>query len=253
MSLAIITGASSGLGREYARTVLEKYPQYDELLLMARREERLRAIAEEYPGRKIHILPLDLTAEDSIRAAGAWLTEHGARVGLLVNNAGMGTLGEVADSDPATQGHMVDLNCRALTELTTLVLKFMDRGGVILNVCSIASFVPNARLNTYSATKAYVLSFTKGLRYELRRKGINALAACPGPMDTEFLPVAGISKGTSAAFDRLPRVRPERMAERSLAAAHRGRCVYTDGALYRFYRVVAKILPHNWLLPAAKC
>ena len=253
MNLAIITGASSGLGREYARAILEAHPQFDQLLLIARRRERLEAIAREYPGREIHLLPLDLTAQESIPAIGQWLEAHEARVGLLINNAGMGTLGDVADSDPDTQAHMVDLNCRALTALTTLCLKYMDRGGAIVNVCSIASFVPNARLNTYSATKAYVLSFTKGLRYELRSRGVNVLAACPGPMETEFLPVAGSAAGASPAFDRLPRVQPRRMARKSLAAALRGKCVYTDGALYKLYRVVAKLLPHNLLLPLSRC
>ena len=137
--------------------------------------------------------------------------------------------------------------------LTALVLPRMQRGAVIVNVASIASFAPTPRLNTYSATKAFVLSYTKGLREELKPLGVNALAVCPAPMDTEFLAVAGIEPGHSPAFDHLPRVKADRVAEKSLAAAHRGRCVYTNGLLYKFYRVLAKLLPHNLLMRFTAC
>ena len=253
MNLALITGASSGLGREYARVVAEKYPQLDEILLVARRRERLEEIALAFPNRRVHVLPLDLTDPHAFDVLDRWLTEREARIGLLVNNAGMGVLGDVADSTPETQAHMVDLNCRALVALTTLCLKRMEHGAVIVNVCSIAAFVPNPRLNTYSATKAFVLSFTKGLREELKKRGINALAVCPAPMETEFLPVAGISQGASHTFDVLPRVKPPVVAERSLAAAFRGRCVYTNGLFYKVFRVLGKLLPHNWLMRFTAC
>lgn len=253
MNLAIITGASSGLGREYARIVAESYPQLDEILLIARRKDRLQQIALAHPTRRIHVLPLDLTDPASLDVIERWLDERGATVGLLVNNAGLGVLGDVAQSDPAAQAHMVDLNCRALVALTTLCLKRMQRGAVIVNVCSIASFVPNPRLNTYSATKAFVLSFTKGLREELKPQGINALAVCPAPMDTEFLPVAGISQGASHTFDVLPRVKPPVVARRSLQAAFRGRCVYTNGLFYKLFRLLGKLLPHNWLMRFTRC
>ena len=253
MNLAIITGASSGLGREYTRLVAENYPQYDEILLIARREERLCELAAKWPKRRIHVLPLDLTGEGWLQAVDAWLSGHDARVGLLVNNAGMGVLGNLAECSPESQGHMVDLNCRALVMLTALALPRMHKGAVILNVSSIASFVPTPRLNTYSATKAFVLSFTKGLREELKPLHINALAVCPAPMDTEFLPVAGIVPGHSPAFDHLPRVKADQVAKKSLCAAHKGRCVYTNGLLYKVYRVLSKLLPHNLLMRFTAC
>lgn len=253
MNLALITGASSGLGREYTRLVAEKYPQLDEILLIARRRERLEEIALAYPNRRIHVLALDLTDPASFDVIARWLDERDASVGLLVNNAGMGVLGDVADSQPETQARMIDLNCRALTALTTLCLRRMPRGAAIVNVCSIAAFVPNPRLNTYSATKAFVLSFTKGLREELKPRGVRALAVCPAPMDTEFLPAAGIQPGVSRTFDALPRVKPAVVAEKSLSAAFRGRCVYTNGLFYKCFRVLGKLLPHNWLMRFTAC
>ena len=155
MNLAIITGASSGLGREYARIVAEKYPQLDEILLIARRRERLEELA------------LSLSESPRARAAARPdRAEFHGRDRPLADRAGRarrpadgrrghgGGLGDVADSTPETQGHMVDLNCRALVMLTTLCLKYMDEGrGDRQRLASIASFVPNPRLNTYSATE----------------------------------------------------------------------------------------------------
>ena len=147
---------------------------------------------------------------------------------------------------------MVSLNVKALTEITTIALRYMDKGSHIINTCSIASFVPNARMTVYSATKAYVLSFTKSLRYELRKKKITVTAICPGPMDTEFLAVAGIEKGVSKTFDTLPRCNVEKTAKKGIKASKKGKCVYTPKFFYKFYRVLSKILPHSWLMGASK-
>ena len=107
-------------------------------------------------------------------------------------------------------------------------------------------------MSVYSATKAYVMSFTKSLRYELRKRKINVTAICPGPMATEFLDVAGIDKGVSKTFDTLPYCDPMKTAKNGIKAAKHGRCVYTPRGFYKFYRVLAKMLPHSWLLGASK-
>ena len=127
----------------------------------------------------------------------------------------------------------------------------MCKGAEIINISSIASFVPNARMAVYSSTKAYVTSFSRALRYELKRKKINVLAVCPGPMDTEFLPVANIGKGSSHTFDTLPRVNPTMIAKKSLAASKKGRAVYTGRAFYKFYRFLSRIIPHKILMKLA--
>lgn len=247
MSMAIITGASSGLGREYALAVLRDHPEIDEFVLIARRKDRLTALSGELTGKKVTVLALDLTLPESRAEISSFLKERRADVRLLVNNSGFGWMGNVGEGDPEKQADMVSLNCGALTALCAMVLPYMKKGSVILNVCSIAAFVPTPRMAVYCSTKAYVFSFSKSLREEVRKDGINVLAACPGPMDTEFLDVAGIT-GKSKLFASLPRVSPKRMAQISLKKAFAGRAVYTDTVLYKLYRVMGKLIPHNWLM-----
>ena len=242
MKYAVITGASSGFGKEYVKKVFLSLKDIDKILIIARREERLKQLKEEL-GEKIEIFPADITDSNSVRLYEDYLKENNADVRLLINNAGFGRLADFTDISTADNASMVRLNCEALTVMTSVTLPFMSENSNIINTCSIASFAPNARMAVYSSTKAYVLSLSRALRFELKDKKINVTAVCPGPMDTEFLPVANIKKGTSKTFDTLPRVNPEEMAEKSLKAALSGKAVYTNKAFYKFYRFIAKILP----------
>ncbi len=244
MKIAVITGASSGLGREYAFSVVRNRPEIDELWLIARREDKLRQTAEQI-SKRVRIFAIDITDSERLCEYTAALKEEKPEISLLINNAGFGRLGDFDMLSAEDNGGMVRLNCEALTVMTALSLPFMSEGGEIINTCSIAAFAPNTRMAVYCSTKAYVLSLSKALRSELKPRGINVLAACPGPMDTEFLPVAGIAPGSSKTFDTLPRVRPEVMAQKSLEASARKKGVYTNLLFYKFYRVLAKILPHG--------
>ena len=167
------------------------------------------------------------------------------------HNAGLGELDNVADSTWPVQSRMVDLNCRALTAVTTVVLPHMERGGFIVNVCSIASFCPNTRMTVYSSTKAYVMSFSRGLREELKPHGINVLAVCPGPMKTEFLDVANITD-RSPMFKTLPYSDPDVVADRAVMWAGKGKSVYTPKFLFKLYRVLAKLVPHSLMMKFCK-
>lgn len=248
MTVTVLTGASSGLGKAFFEALCADVPT-GEIWVIARRRERLEALAAAHPQRAVRILPLDLTKDESFAALQALLEAEKPQVKALINNAGFGKLGNVADVPGTAAAGMVDLNCRALTVLSTLFLPYMQKGSFLLNVCSIAAFVPNTRLTVYSSTKAYVFSFSTALRKELKPRGINVLAVCPGPMATEFLPVAGIENGASKTFERLPYCDPERVAKTALKKAQKGRAVYTPRGFYKFYRVLAKLLPHNWLMP----
>ena len=117
---------------------------------------------------------------------------------------------------------------------------------------SIASFAPNTRMAVYCSTKAYVMSLSRCMRSELKRRKINVIAVCPGPMDTEFLAVADIEKGTSHTFDTLPRVKPDVIAKKSLIASKKHKAVYTNLLFYKFYRILAKLTPHALLMPFSK-
>lgn len=251
MDIAVITGASAGLGKEFFCEIAKNYREIDEIWLIARRRDRMEALAALFPERKVEIFSLDLFDVSSFEKFSGILKERGANVKMLINNAGVGKLGNIADEPYTTQLPMIDLNCRALSAMASVVLPYMKRGSFILNVCSIAAFAPTPRMTVYSSTKAYVMSFSRSLRYELKDKGINVLAVCPGPMNTEFLDVADI-KGNSKTFKTLPYCDPESVARVSLCKAKAGRAVYTPTAFYKFYRVLAKLLPHGIVMHMSK-
>lgn len=250
MKAAIITGASAGLGREFLRAMPKMYPDIEEYWLVARRKEKLLEAAKEVP-RQCRIFPLDLTKDESYEKIAAALEREKPEVWMLVNNSGCGYLGDVGEGELEKQTRMVDLNLKGLTATTHLVVPYMPSGSHIINVSSIASFCPNARMTVYSATKSYVTAFTFGIGEELKQKGVTATAVCPGPMDTAFIEIGGI-KGHSKTFDVLPYCDPKKVAEGALAAAGLGRSVYTPTPFYKFYRLAAKLVPTKLMMKASK-
>ena len=244
MNIAVITGASSGLGLEYAKSVYETRTDLDEIWVIARRKDRLAELQNEL-GSTVIPVAFDITDPQAVERYVDLLNEKNATVKLLINNAGFGKLDNFENISTQENARMVRLNCEALTVMTSVTLPFMNDRSEIINSCSIASFAPNTRMAVYSSTKAYVMSLSRALRLELKPRKINVLAVCPGPMSTEFLSIANIEKGTSATFDMMPRVNPRVMAVKSLMASRKGHAVYTNKLFYKFYRFLAKILPHS--------
>ena len=251
MKIAVITGASSGLGEEYLKQVLAQVSDLDEIWLVARRLEKLEMLASRFADRTIRSLSLDLTDPNSLVAYENALKEACPQISLLINNAGYGKLGPVAEAVWQEQAGMVDLNCRALTAITVLSLPYMAAGSGILNVCSIASYAPTPRMAVYGATKSYVASFSKALREELKPRKITVMTVCPGPMATDFLERADII-GHSRTFETLPYCRPDQVAERSLRRLLKGKCWYTNRFFYKLYRVLGKLLPHALVMKLSK-
>ena len=251
MKIAVITGASAGLGEEFAKQAVREFPEIECFWLIARREDRLIALAEQLGGKRTKILALDICREDCLAVLEEELRKEKPEVKLLINNAGCGYLGNVGETVSGLQTRMTDLNVTALTAVTEAVLPYMAAGSHIVNVSSIASFCPNPRMTVYSATKAYVSAFTRGLSEELKGKGISVTACCPGPMKTEFLDVGGIA-GNSRTFQLLPYCAPEKVVTGTLRAAKAGRVFYTPTAFYKFYRILAKVLPQRWVVKFAK-
>lgn len=251
MKIAVITGASSGLGKEYAKAVDRNCPDIDEIWLIARRQDKLQEIANSL-NKKVRVLALDITNGQNICDYVNLLKTENADVKLLINNAGFGKLGYFYDISTQDNAGMVRLNCEALTVMTSVTLPYMSANAEIINTCSIASFAPNTRMAVYSSTKAYVMSFSRALRAELKSRKINVLAVCPGPMETEFLSLAGIEKGSSHTFDTLPRDNPKRVAENSLKASQKGKAVFADHIFYKFYKIASKILPTSLVMKMAK-
>lgn len=251
MRTAIITGASAGLGEEFTKQAAAAFPEIESFWLIARREERLHLLADRLAGRRVLCLPLDLCDRSSFAALEEKLRQEKPEVTLLINNAGCGYLGNVGEAATEKQIRMTDLNVTALTAVTNLALPYMSAGGRIINVSSIASFCPNPRMTVYSATKAYVSAFTRGISEELKGKGITATAVCPGPMKTEFLDVGGIT-GKSTTFRLLPYCKPARVVAGTLAAAKAGKVFYTPTGFYRLYRGVSSVLPQKWMIKATR-
>ena len=188
----LITGASAGLGAEFARQCARRG---EEVVLVARRQDRLEALAAEIGSA--HVIAADMTEPgESTRVIGE-VIRHGMWVNTLINNAGFGLAGRFDELSLARQLEMIDLNIRALTNLSFVVINDMvlRGGGAILNVASTAAFQPGPGMAVYFATKAYVLSFTEALHEEFRGSGIRVTALCPGPTATEFGSVAGLSGG----------------------------------------------------------
>ena len=186
--VTLITGASAGLGAEFARQCAKRG---EPLALAARRRDRMEALAREIGG-EIHIFAADLAKAGAAASLIAEIEAEGLSVGTLINNAGFGLAGKFMDRPLAKLSEIVDLNVRTLTELCHLVLPAMlARGeGAILNVASTAAFQPGPNMAVYYASKAYVLSFTEALHHELKGSAIKVSALCPGPTHSEFSDVA---------------------------------------------------------------
>ena len=190
---ALVTGASAGLGAGFARALAA---DGHDLILTARRGDRLNALAAELRaahGIRVEVIAADLARPGAAEALIAEIGKRGLAVNTLVNNAGFGALGPVAEADPAVLERMLDLNCRAVMTLSRLVLPGMIqmRRGAILNIASTAAFAPGPGMAVYYASKAFVLSFSQALHSEVRRHRVTVAALCPGPTITEFGDVAG--------------------------------------------------------------
>lgn len=251
MKTAIITGASSGLGREFALRALYEFPDIESFWLLGRRRDMLEELAAQLPGKQVACISLDLLADGALETYSELLFRQKPQVELLVNNAGCGFLGNFDQEPLDHQLRMTDLNVRALTAVASMTLPYMPDGSCIVQTSSIASFSPTPRMTVYSATKAYVTFFSRGLHEELRPRGISVTAVCPPPMDTDFISRAGIT-GNSPAFQKLPYAEPRDVATGALKAAKAGKAVYTPSILYKFYRVLAAILPHALVVKFTK-
>jgi short-subunit dehydrogenase len=238
--IALITGASAGLGVEFARQLSARGAR---LVLVARRRERLEALAAELGNARA--IALDLVEEGATERLMADLAAAGEHVDCLINNAGFGFTGPVADIEPERQRDMVTLNCTRLTELARAVVPGMiERGrGGILNVASTAAFQAAPRFAVYAATKAYVLSFSEALHEEVRDKGVHVSCLCPGPVATEFFDAAGMKP--AGTFKAMMMEAPH-VVRIGLAGLDRNQAVVVAGAANRVGAVGVQLLPRSW-------
>lgn len=235
--IAIITGASSGIGEEFTRQVCAKY-DYDEIWIIARREEKLQELAEQLNKTKnfncVRPVVMDVAGKAGVEGLKAFIkaedeklrkVESGIEIGLLINNAGFGTYGPFAETSINRQMDMIELNCTTVTGICGFALPYLKAGSVVINTASLAAFLPLGNFAVYGATKSYVLNFSVALAAELRDKGIKVCALCPGSVNTEFANVAsnGARKEVKGGFP------PQKVVAQCLKRAFKGKTV----ALYR--------------------
>ena len=245
---ALITGASAGIGREFARQLGSRVRS---LILIARREERLNELRDElnqrYPKLAISFRKTDLADLAQLNELLAWLDHERIDVDLLINNAGLGDSGAFATSNPIRNEQMILVNIGALTALTRHLLpRMIARGhGGILNISSSAGFLPIPGSAVYAATKAYVTSLSEALRAELRGTGVNVCALCPGPVATEFQEVASrpggkVKPGPGPEFIQ---VTVEQVVRQGLAGLEADRPLVIPGLAMKLVMFLARIMP----------
>jgi len=246
--VAIVTGASSGIGAVFARTAADKV-EFDELWIVARRIDRLIAIQEELAG-KTTVVPvaLDLGVRSNVDIIGSMLKENDAEVALLVNAAGFGKFQAVPDVPKEQADAMLDLNCSALMDLIYVCLPYMKKGSKILNVASVAAFQPVPYQTEYAATKAFVLQFSRGLWKELRPKGITVTALCPYWTKTEFFDTAQTNSSKDVIHYFNAMYTPEEVAMRGWRDLLKGRDLSTFGFTARLQVFLVKICPHRFVM-----
>ena len=245
-NIAIITGASSGMGEQCAYILSDLFSGLDELWLIARREDRLKLVSDGC-SVKARVMPLDLTNNSSYEYIENELKSSNATVRFLVNASGFGKIGNIGSIDKGQEEDMIKLNCISLTKLTNIVLPYMKKKSCIINFASAASFMPQPGLGIYSATKAYVLYYTLALREELKAKGIRVCCVCPGPVKTEFFDVAEEYK-KSAFYKKLFMAKPERVVSKAVRDAYTDRAVSIYGIQMKVAYILTKIIPWNILM-----
>lgn len=248
--VTVITGASAGIGSELAKVFARNGHR---VVLVARRKDKLDALADEIAAAgqpRPEVIALDLSIAGVADTLARELTSRNLEAAAIVNNAGFGLTGRAAELDRSEQLAMIDLNVRALTELSLAFVDSLARHkGGILNVASLASFLPAPGMAVYYATKAYVLSFSEALHRELRRKGVRVTALCPGPVPTEFQARAGLTNWRPGGLLELSALDVAEAGFRGFAA---GKRLVVPGRLNKLVPLMPRLFPRALILAASE-
>lgn len=245
--VAVITGASSGMGREFARQLDTCLKTIDEIWVIARREERLLELKESMANIKVKVLPLDICKASDLTHLSRLLESEMPEIWLLVNAAGVGRAGRFDEITTEEAVNMVDLNNKALVAVTHIVLPYMVKKSHIIQVASASAFMPQSEFAVYAASKAFVLSFSRALRAELRKRNIIVTTVCPGPVDTEFLKISNAGK-EHKPMKKLVTTKVEPVVTKALKDAKAGKELSIYGLPMKAVYIASKVLPHGLFL-----
>jgi hypothetical protein len=248
---ALVTGASAGIGYEFARQLAERAGA---LVLVARRLDRLEELRNELtkknPNLNVHCRAVDLSQPNEVQGLCAWLEREGIAINFLINNAGLGDRGTFVTAEPERVQRQLAVNIVALTMLTRALLPAMieKKHGAVLNVSSSAGFLPIRKMAVYAASKSYVTSFSDSIRGEVRKQGIIVSALCPGPVDTEFSSVARRSMGKqpypSPSIMHMP---VEAVVGAGLRAIERNKPLVIPGIVMKIAMLLVRLTPMSIL------
>ncbi|MBR3833528.1 MAG: SDR family NAD(P)-dependent oxidoreductase [Lachnospiraceae bacterium] len=247
MSIAIVTGASSGMGREFVYQISKKYKTIDEIWVIARRLDKLEELSKDIANVKIKALKYDVSNDADMIRFKMLLMQENPQVRVLVNSAGYGIIGKFEEIG-TDNVDMCKVNCVGLTKMIDMVIPYMTcNRGNIWNIASSAAFMPQPSFATYAATKSYVLSLSRALNKELKSKNITVTAVCPGPVKTEFFDRAELHH-SAKFYKKLGMAKPDKVVELALKDGYHGKAVSVYGFTMKAFRILSKILPHEFML-----
>ena len=241
--ISVVTGASSGMGRDFVR-MIDMIEECDEIWVIARRRDKLEEIKSEN-GKLIRPIELDLSKNESISKYKEMLEKAKVSVVALVNAAGFGKFGKFEDIPLEEQMNMIDLNCKALMAVTYITLPHMPEGSHVYQLGSQSSFQPVPYMATYGASKAFVTSFSRALNKELEKRKIRMISVCPGWVKTEFFDRA-VKDDTISYYNKF--YTSEQVVNKAIKDMYRGKDVSVCGGLINWQRFLAKILPHKMVM-----
>lgn len=246
MKIAVITGASSGIGKEFALQI-DKAEKLDEIWLIARREDKLKAIASMLDA-KSRILPLDLLDSGSFDTYRSELEYNKAEVKYLVNASGFGNMGDWSEITNEGQMRMIDLNIKALVTMTNYTIPYMKKGAMILQMGSASVFNPLPYFNIYASTKSFVRHYSRALHEELKPMGIHCTVVCPGWVRTEFFDHTNDKTVKYSPKKYSPMTEAKDVVKRALKHARRNKALSIYGWYTKLQHILAKLLPHSIIM-----
>ena len=246
MNIIIITGASSGMGLEFALQLDNIFHNIDEIWLIARRKKELLQVAQ-YMEHTTRVLDMDLTNSAHMQRLEHLLREEKPVIRMLVNCAGYGIMGDFSEGDKKELLGMIDLNCHALTEMTYLCIPYMKKNSRIIQLASSAAFLPQPDFAVYAASKSYVYSFSRALARELAPRKIYVTAVCPGPVDTPFFDIAEKS-GSTLGIKKLTIAKADKVVQQAIADSYKKKEHSVYSRVIRSFELLAKVVPHSVIL-----